>query len=96
MTPGSATVVVLMARERRTEIAQLLLDRGWGAGTGAAVVQSASLPGQNVWTGTLLDLATPARSTGIDATAASLLVIGPTVELAQELCSSLALAAQAA
>ena len=41
LTPGSATVVVLMARERRTEIAQLLLACGWAAGTGAAVILAA-------------------------------------------------------
>jgi uroporphyrin-III C-methyltransferase/precorrin-2 dehydrogenase/sirohydrochlorin ferrochelatase len=93
MTPGSVTVVVLMARERRVEIARLLLDRGWPVGIGAAVIQSASLPSQSLWTGTLADLARPGGSEGIEAAAASLLVIGPTVDLAAQLCSTLALAA---
>ncbi len=86
--PGSLTVVVLMARERRAALAELLLARGFAATLGAAVVQSASLPGQAVWKGTLRELATPERSAELDPTAASLLVIGPTVELAEELCAS--------
>jgi uroporphyrin-III C-methyltransferase len=91
--PAAATLVVLMARAQRAAIAQLLLDRGWPAALGAAVVQNASLPGQTVWSGTLQDLATPARSAWLDPHAPSLLVIGDTVELAQEIGGSLALAA---
>ena len=64
--PGGVTVVVLMARERRVDIALLLLACGWPAATGAAVVQSASLPGQALWSGTLAELAEPARSAGLD------------------------------
>lgn len=91
--PGGLTLVVLMAREHRVELARMLLTRGWAAATGAAVIQSASLPGQTVWTGTLTELATPERSAGLDAAAASLLVIGPTVALAQQLCGPLSFAA---
>ena len=93
VTPGGLTLVMLMARERRVELARLLLERGWAAGTGSAVIQNASLPSQTVWTGTLMELATPERSAGLDAAAASLLVIGPTVSLAAELCESLSAAA---
>jgi uroporphyrin-III C-methyltransferase len=91
--PGSVTLVVLMAREHRIELAQLLLGRGWPAALGAAVVQSASLPNQAVWSGTLQELATPERSAALDPEAPSLLIIGPTVELGQELCGALAWAA---
>ena len=91
--PGGVTVVVLMARTRRAAIASLLLDYGWSAATGAAVVQNASLPSQTMWTGTLRELATPQRSAELDPDAASLLIFGPTVALAQELCAPLAVAA---
>ena len=93
VNPGNLTVVVLMARERRAELARLLLSRGFAATLGAAVVQSASLPGQTVWKGTLRELATPELSAGLDPGAASLLVIGPTVDLAEELCRTVSWAA---
>jgi uroporphyrin-III C-methyltransferase/precorrin-2 dehydrogenase/sirohydrochlorin ferrochelatase len=91
--PGAATLVVLMARTQRAEIAQLLLGRGWPARLGAAVVQNASLPGQAVWRGALQDLAIAERSATLDPKAPSLLVIGPTVELLEELRGWLPLAA---
>lgn len=93
VTPGSVTLVILMAREKRAAIAQRLLLRGWPATIGAAIVQNASLPTQSVWSGTLQDLATPERSAGIDREAPSLLVIGTTVELAEELGGALSFAA---
>lgn len=83
--PGSATVVVLMGRERRTQIARRLLERGWSAATPAAVVQSASLPVQSLWRGDLTALGESAGSTTIDAQGPAILVIGATVELSDVL-----------
>ena len=57
VAPGSMTVIVLMGLRRRAAIARTLLDRGWPAGTPAAVVLSASNPDMRVWTGRLDALA---------------------------------------
>ena len=57
VAPGSMTVIVLMGLRRRAAIARTLLDRGWRAGTPAAVVLSASNPDMRVWTGRLDALA---------------------------------------
>ena len=53
LPPEGATLVVLMGRERRGALAELLLQRGWSTATPAAVVQGASLPEQALWRGTL-------------------------------------------
>lgn len=85
LPPLGMTVVILMARSHRQELAQLLLDKKWPKETPAAVIQSASLPEQKQWLGTLAELA-DADGTGelLDG-AASLLVIGSTVALGAEL-----------
>jgi uroporphyrin-III C-methyltransferase/precorrin-2 dehydrogenase/sirohydrochlorin ferrochelatase len=57
LQPGGVTIVVLMGVGRRTAIAGCLLERGWAAGTPAAIVVDASLPAQQVWRGTLGALA---------------------------------------
>ena len=57
VAPGSMTVIVLMGLRLRAAIARTLLDRGWHAGTPAAVVLSASNPDMRVWTGRLDALA---------------------------------------
>jgi uroporphyrin-III C-methyltransferase/precorrin-2 dehydrogenase/sirohydrochlorin ferrochelatase len=82
LLPGSATIVVLMGRERRVELAQLLLRCGWSAQTAAAVVQSASLPSQSEWRGSLSELAEPQLRSQLDPAAPSLLVIGEAVAMA--------------
>jgi uroporphyrin-III C-methyltransferase/precorrin-2 dehydrogenase/sirohydrochlorin ferrochelatase len=56
LTPGSATVVVLMGMGSRPAIAQYLVGIGWKADTPAALVVNASQPHQHVWTGTLATL----------------------------------------
>lgn len=90
---AGVTVVVLMARERRAQVAGLLLDAGWSGQVPAAVVQRASLPDQMLWQGTLAALADPRSSAHLAADAASLLVFGPTVALAGALGAALAQAA---
>lgn len=90
---AGVTVVVLMARERRAQVAGLLLDAGWSGQVPAVVVQRASLPDQTLWQGTLAALADPRSSAHLAADAASLLVFGPTVALAGTLSAALAQAA---
>jgi uroporphyrin-III C-methyltransferase/precorrin-2 dehydrogenase/sirohydrochlorin ferrochelatase len=85
LPPEGATLVVLMGRERRGALAELLLQHGWSAATPAAVVQGASLPEQALWRGTPGTLAEPECTASLSEQAASLLVIGRTVGLAEEL-----------
>jgi uroporphyrin-III C-methyltransferase/precorrin-2 dehydrogenase/sirohydrochlorin ferrochelatase len=56
LTPGSATVVVLMGMGHRRSIARFLADAGWRADTPVAIVVSASQPNQRVWIGRLATL----------------------------------------
>ena len=55
--PNGLTLVVLMGAGRRAPLASRLIDRGWSRETPAAIVADASLPQQQVWRGTLDDLA---------------------------------------
>ena len=85
LPPDSATVVMLMGRERRVELSRLLLGGGWSPQTPAAVIQNASLPTQREWRGELRDLAEPALAAALDPEAPSLLVVGPAIGVALEL-----------
>jgi len=53
LTPGSATIVVLMGLGQRTSIARRLRRAGWPAMTPAAIIVDASRARQRVWSGTL-------------------------------------------
>jgi uroporphyrin-III C-methyltransferase/precorrin-2 dehydrogenase/sirohydrochlorin ferrochelatase len=79
--PGLAahrgTLVVLMAMDRLHLITAELIEHGKAAGTPAAVVQNASLPGQRVVRGELADIAGRAREAGVGAPA--VVVIGEVV-----------------
>jgi uroporphyrin-III C-methyltransferase/precorrin-2 dehydrogenase/sirohydrochlorin ferrochelatase len=55
--PNALTLVVLMGGGRAAGIAAALVERGWRPGTAAAVVVNASLDCQQVWRGTLAELA---------------------------------------
>ncbi len=90
LIPLSTTVVILMARQNRPQLAQILLSSGWPAQTPATVIQSASLPDQKQWLGTLLDLQQPSETLDLLDGAASLLVIGKPVALSAELSPLLA------
>ncbi len=57
VAPNGLTLVVLMGVGRRAPLASRLIDRGWSRETPAAIVADASLPHQQVWRGTLDDLA---------------------------------------
>jgi len=60
LTPGSATLVVLMGLGSRAELAGALIARGWSRSTPAAIVANASQPAQSTWTGTIDSLGSPA------------------------------------
>jgi uroporphyrin-III C-methyltransferase len=86
LQPNGVTVVVLMGLGRSAAIACDLIDRGWSRGTPAAVIVDASRAKQQVWRGTLEQLA--AEESVMDTSGAGTIVIGDVVALGlQELGS---------
>jgi uroporphyrin-III C-methyltransferase / precorrin-2 dehydrogenase / sirohydrochlorin ferrochelatase len=86
LQPNGVTVVVLMGLGRSAAIACQLIDRGWSRGTPAAVIVDASRPQEQVWRGTLDDLADEdrgqTRSRGLTPTdGPGTLVIGDVVAI---------------
>jgi uroporphyrin-III C-methyltransferase / precorrin-2 dehydrogenase / sirohydrochlorin ferrochelatase len=77
LRPNGVTVVVLMGLGRSAAIACRLIDRGWSRGTPAAIVVDASKPEQQVWRGTLDQLASDAVE--IEGCGAGTIVIGDVV-----------------
>src|SRR5207244_4172645 len=55
--PNCATLVVLMGVGRSVALATTLIDRGWPCATPAAIIVNASAADQQVWRGTLDQLA---------------------------------------
>jgi uroporphyrin-III C-methyltransferase / precorrin-2 dehydrogenase / sirohydrochlorin ferrochelatase len=80
LTAGIATLVILMGLARAATIASVLMARGWPGDTPAAVIVDASLPGQQVWTGTVADLAADCVDARGDGPGT--IVIGDVVSLA--------------
>ncbi len=74
VTPNGLTLVVLMGLGRRAALAARLIGCGWSGGMPAAIVAEASLPRQQVWRGTLDDLA--GGRAAIDGDGPALIVIG--------------------
>lgn len=56
LSPGAATIVVLMGLGRRGAIASLLVERGWNPATPAAICLAASTAEAVTWTGRLDEL----------------------------------------
>jgi uroporphyrin-III C-methyltransferase/precorrin-2 dehydrogenase/sirohydrochlorin ferrochelatase len=79
LTPNGMTVVVLMGLTRRAGLAAALIQRGWAAGTPAALLAEASTPQQDVWRGSLGDLAAGRADVASDGPA--LLVVGAVAAL---------------
>jgi uroporphyrin-III C-methyltransferase/precorrin-2 dehydrogenase/sirohydrochlorin ferrochelatase len=79
LTPQSATIVVLMGLGHAEEIAELLLSRGWKAGTPAAVLLGASTPDSEVYTTTVGQLKNGLEIS--DRVAPGTIVIGDVVRL---------------
>ncbi len=74
IAPGSVTVVVMMGLSNRAALASTLVEHGWAGSTPAALVAEASLPRQEIWRGTLGDLAEGRASVESDGPA--LVVVG--------------------
>ena len=85
LQPNGVTVVVLMGLGRSAAIASLLIDRGWSRGTPSAVIIDGTRPKQQVWRGTLDDLA--ADRVDIEAAGAGTIVIGDVVAVGLETVS---------
>jgi uroporphyrin-III C-methyltransferase/precorrin-2 dehydrogenase/sirohydrochlorin ferrochelatase len=77
LQPNGVTVVVLMGLGRSAAIACRLIDRGWSRGTPAAIIVDASQPQQQVWRGTLDQLA--ADAVEIHGSGPGTIVIGDVV-----------------
>jgi siroheme synthase len=67
----------MMGMGRSEAVASRVIDRGWSRGTPAAVIVDASRPEQQVWRGTLDQLAAGAPT--IDGEGAGTIVIGDVV-----------------
>ena len=57
LQPNGVTLVVLMGVGRSAAIATTLVEHGWSPATPAAIVANASAADQQVWRGTLAQLA---------------------------------------
>jgi uroporphyrin-III C-methyltransferase/precorrin-2 dehydrogenase/sirohydrochlorin ferrochelatase len=57
VTPGSCTIVVMMALGQRHTVTAALIDAGWSGSTPSAIVLGASRPNQSTWRGALSELA---------------------------------------
>jgi uroporphyrin-III C-methyltransferase/precorrin-2 dehydrogenase/sirohydrochlorin ferrochelatase len=79
LAPNGVTLVILMGLGRSSAIASALVARGWTRATPAAVVAGATTDGQQVWRGTLDDLASDRVE--LTAGAAGTIVVGHVVAL---------------
>ena len=79
LQPNGVTMVVLMAMARSGAIAGALIDRGWSRATPAALIVDATRSGQEVWQGTLDELAADAAR--VASLGAGTIVIGDVVAL---------------
>jgi uroporphyrin-III C-methyltransferase len=77
--PDGVTVVVLMGMARRTALASMLIDSGWAPRTPAALVSAASMPQQEVWRGSLGELA--AGHVRLTGDGPALIVVGEVARL---------------
>ena len=74
LRPNAITIVVLMGFGRRMTLARELLDRGWSERIPTAMVADGTLPQQQVWRGTLGELARTGGS--LDGDGPGLIVVG--------------------
>lgn len=87
LAPGATTLVILMGVARSAALAARLLAQGWDRQTPAALVVDGSRPTQQVWRGTLDDVArNRATIVGSGRTSPGTLVIGEVVSVAEALC----------
>jgi uroporphyrin-III C-methyltransferase/precorrin-2 dehydrogenase/sirohydrochlorin ferrochelatase len=83
LSPDKVTLVILMGRSRAARIGRELIDRGWPRACPAAIVVDASRPEQQVWRGTVDDLA--GDRVQMDGDGAGTIVVGAVVALAARL-----------
>jgi uroporphyrin-III C-methyltransferase/precorrin-2 dehydrogenase/sirohydrochlorin ferrochelatase len=79
LQPNGVTIVVLMGLGRSAAIACRLIDAGWRRSTPAAVIVDASKPEQQVWRGTLDQMAND--TVEIAGCGAGTIVVGDVVKL---------------
>jgi uroporphyrin-III C-methyltransferase len=79
LTPEGVTLVILMGYLRRSALARQLVRCGWPPRTRAAIVAGGSLPQQQVWRGTLEDLALDRVQ--MDGDAPAVIVVGEVAAL---------------
>jgi uroporphyrin-III C-methyltransferase/precorrin-2 dehydrogenase/sirohydrochlorin ferrochelatase len=79
--PNSLSIVMLMGVGARASLAAQLMGHGWSPGTPAAIVCSASMPDECVWTGRLDQMGAAEPPAG----AAGVLVIGEVVKMRERL-----------
>ena len=90
LQPNGITIVVLMGLGRSAAVASVLIDNGWPRGTAAAIVVDGTRPEQQVWRGTLDDLA--ADRVVIDSGGAGVIVVGEVVTLGMYAAAGMAAA----
>jgi len=90
LQPNGITIVVLMGLGRSAAVASVLIDNGWPRGTPAAIVVDGTRPQQQVWRGTLDDLA--ADCVVIDSCGAGIIVVGEVVTLGMYAAAGMAAA----
>jgi uroporphyrin-III C-methyltransferase len=74
LRPNGITVVIMMGVGRRSMLAAQLVARGWAPSTPAAIVSDGSRPTQQVWRGTLEQIAQDRAVVPVDAPA--VIVVG--------------------
>jgi uroporphyrin-III C-methyltransferase/precorrin-2 dehydrogenase/sirohydrochlorin ferrochelatase len=82
LVPNRVTLVVLMGLRQSASIASRLVDAGWSRRTPVAVITDASTPRQQVWRGTLDDLA--AAGVDFDPSSAGTIVVGEVVTVSMQ------------
>jgi len=88
LQPNGVTVVVLMGLGRSAAVASTLIDNGWAGGTAAAIVVDGTRPEQQVWRGTLNDLAED--RVAIESGGAGVIVVGEVVTLSMRAAAEVA------
>ena len=89
VTPGATTLIILMGVARSSALAGHLVARGWPSETPAAIVINGSRPRQQVWRGSLDELAAGRATIGGSEGAPGAIVIGEVVSIAETLCQPL-------
>jgi uroporphyrin-III C-methyltransferase / precorrin-2 dehydrogenase / sirohydrochlorin ferrochelatase len=83
LSADQATLVILMGRSHAADIGRELIARGWPKLCPAAIVADASRPDQQVWRGTVDDLA--AGRVSLEGDAAATIVVGAVVSIGARL-----------